>query len=59
MGEVVLHGIPLDNVNLSFDSAYNGDSPYTLTLPTLDDKLVTGEFTNEDGMKVVIEEKQK
>lgn len=60
VGEVVLYGggdYGCGNVCFADEDVEIID--HTLTLPTLDGKLVTGEFTNEDGMKVVIEEKQK
>jgi hypothetical protein len=62
VGEVVLYGSDYGKEGFGF--AFDGgllerSDTHTLTLPTLDGNLVTGEFANEDGMKVVIEEKQK
>lgn len=57
VGEVVLHTGQPDFYEWAACS--DNDDTHTLTLPTLDGQLVMGEFANEDGMKVVIEEKQK
>lgn len=59
VGEVAIYGKTIFENYWGFGAAASPSDTHTLTLPTLDDKLVTGEFTNEDGMKVVIEEKQK
>ena len=59
VGEVVLSGQAGDSaVAEIFARPGFAGCTHTLTLPTLDGKLVTGEFANEDGMKVVIEEKR-
>lgn len=60
VGEAVLHGGgDYGCGNACFSDEDIECDTHTLTLPTLDGDLVTGEFANEDGMKVVIEEKQK
>lgn len=56
VGEAVLHTGQPDFYEWAACS--DNDDTHTLTLPTLDGQLVTGEFANEDGMKVVIEEKK-
>lgn len=57
VGEVVLTAYYDGSGPIYFGDGMS-DPTNTLTLPTLDGKLVTGEFANEDGMKVVIEEKK-
>lgn len=62
VGEVALNGadynVATGGGRFVFDSTSTEVDTHTLTLPTLDGQLVTGEFANEDGMKVVIEEKK-
>lgn len=58
VGEVVLNAEAYNDGTYYFSAASGSADTHRVALPTLDGQLVTGEFANEDGMKVVIEEKK-